>query len=242
MTTIQPTSNASAASTANANSAQSASQTDAAQNGASGGAADASAKLSGDYNKFLTLLTAQMKHQDPTKPMDATQFVAQLAQFSQVEQAVAMNKKLDQVLTGMGMSQMATAMGFIGRTVESTGGALTVPETGSTSFRYEVKGEASTATALVKDKDGKLVARMTVPHKEGMQSFTWDGMGADGKRVAAGGYSLTVEYSKPSDKQAAQATTFTTAKVTGAEPSDAGPVLLLGGGNRVKMQDVTSFS
>lgn len=72
-----------------------------------------------DYNAFLQLLIAQLKNQDPTAPMDSTQFVAQLATFSQVEQSVATNSKLDSLLTAQSLS-MADA--FIGHTVTSSDG------------------------------------------------------------------------------------------------------------------------
>ncbi|MCO4315670.1 flagellar hook assembly protein FlgD [Phyllobacterium sp. 21LDTY02-6] len=75
-----------------------------------------------DYQTFLKLLVAQMKNQDPTKPMDATEQVAQLAQFSSVEQAVRMNTKLDQLLAS---SSLAQADGIIGRTVTSFDGKIT---------------------------------------------------------------------------------------------------------------------
>lgn len=72
-----------------------------------------------DYQAFLKLLVAQMKNQDPTQPMDATQQVTQLAQFSSVEQAVQTNSKLDQLLASSSLQQ---ADGIIGRTVTSADG------------------------------------------------------------------------------------------------------------------------
>ncbi|PZO81813.1 MAG: flagellar basal body rod modification protein [Mesorhizobium amorphae] len=81
----------------------------------------ASAKTTADYQSFLKLLVAQMKNQDPTKPMDPTQYVAQLASFSQVEQSVQTNKKLDQMLQASALSQ---ADGLIGRTVSSSDGSV----------------------------------------------------------------------------------------------------------------------
>lgn len=75
-----------------------------------------------DYNSFLNLLIAQMKNQDPTQPMDSTQFVAQLATFSQVEQSVQTNSKLDQLLQ---QSALASAGSVIGHTVTSADGTVT---------------------------------------------------------------------------------------------------------------------
>ena len=73
------------------------------------------------YDAFLKLLTAQMKFQDPTKPMDSTQFVAQLASFSNVEQAMKTNTKLDSLITSLALNQ---ADGLIGKTVTSVDGSV----------------------------------------------------------------------------------------------------------------------
>lgn len=79
------------------------------------------AAASMDYNAFLRLLVAEMKNQDPTKPNDATQYMAQLASFSNVEQAIKTNAKLDALLTTSALSQ---AESLIGRTITSADGAL----------------------------------------------------------------------------------------------------------------------
>ena len=79
-------------------------------------------KTSVDYNSFLKLLIAQMKNQDPTQPMDSTQYVSQLATFSQVEQTVQTNTKLDQIMQSSALSQ---ADSLIGRSITSADGSTT---------------------------------------------------------------------------------------------------------------------
>ncbi len=74
-----------------------------------------------DYQSFLRLLVAQMKNQDPTAPMDSTDYVAQLATFSQVEQSVQINAKLDGILQA---STFAQAGDLIGREIESSDGKI----------------------------------------------------------------------------------------------------------------------
>ena len=71
---------------------------------------------------FLTLLMAQLQNQDPTKPMDSTEYVGQLASFSQVEQATKTNQKLDSLLTSSFLNQ---ADAIIGRTLTSADGLTT---------------------------------------------------------------------------------------------------------------------
>ena len=79
-------------------------------------------KTAVDYQSFLKLLIAEMKNQDPTKPMDSTQYVAQLATFSQVEQSVQTNTKLDQILQSSALAQADT---LIGRSITSGDGDTT---------------------------------------------------------------------------------------------------------------------
>lgn len=74
-----------------------------------------------DYNAFLQLLIAQMKNQDPTAPMDSTQYMAQLASFSEVEQSISTNSKLDSLLTA---SALQNADAAIGHTITSADGKI----------------------------------------------------------------------------------------------------------------------
>jgi flagellar basal-body rod modification protein FlgD len=81
----------------------------------------ASASPTLNYDSFLQLLIAEMKNQDPTKPMDSAQYVAQLATFSNVEQSVQMNAKLDSLMTATALSQ---AEGLVGRAIASADGTV----------------------------------------------------------------------------------------------------------------------
>lgn len=91
-----------------------------------------------DYESFLRLLVTQMKNQDPTAPMDSTDYVAQLATFSQVEQTVQTNSKLDSLLQ---MSLLGQATSVIGRTVTAVDG--------TTGIVAETRITASGVTAVL---------------------------------------------------------------------------------------------
>ncbi len=84
-------------------------------------AASAGEKAKLNYDSFLRLLVAEMKNQDPTEPKDTSQYLAQLASFSAVEQGVNTNKKLDSLMTSM---QLAQADSLIGHTLTGSGGVL----------------------------------------------------------------------------------------------------------------------
>jgi flagellar basal-body rod modification protein FlgD len=72
-----------------------------------------------DYDAFLKLLTAQMQNQDPTEPISDTEYIAQLASFSNVEQSTKLNDKLDYLIQ---MTSFQQAGSLIGRTVTSADG------------------------------------------------------------------------------------------------------------------------
>ena len=74
-----------------------------------------------NYDSFLRLLVAEMKNQDPTEPKDTSQYLAQLASFSAVEQGVNTNKKLDSLMASM---QLAQADSLIGHTLTGADGSL----------------------------------------------------------------------------------------------------------------------
>lgn len=85
-------------------------------------AATSSSKASVDYESFLKLLVAELKNQDPTEPMDSTQYMAQLASFSNVEQAVQTNAKLDELIKTGFLNQAGS---IIGRTLTTPDGSIT---------------------------------------------------------------------------------------------------------------------
>jgi flagellar basal-body rod modification protein FlgD len=91
------------------------------------------------YNDFLQLLLAQMQNQDPLNPTDSTQYVSQLASFSNVEQGINMNSKLDQLLVDSNISQAST---MVGLTITSADGA-------TTGLVKSVRIDSSGATAVL---------------------------------------------------------------------------------------------
>lgn len=101
--------------------------------------ASAAAQTSVDYNSFLTLLVQELKNQDPTSPSDPTQYLSQIATFSNVQQAVQSNSKLDSLLTTTSLTQ---AESIIGKTVTSADGS----QTGQVQSVALASGGGATAT------------------------------------------------------------------------------------------------
>src|SRR5918996_4661778 len=112
------------------------------------------AEISKDYDMFLRLMTAQLKNQDPLQPLDGTEFVAQLAQFSSVEQQIKTNERLDSLLGALTRSAAEVSLGFLGRTVETASSKVHLEVGVPASFAFEVQKPAAKAVAVVTDADG----------------------------------------------------------------------------------------
>lgn len=149
--------------------------------------------LSEDYERFLTLLTAQIQYQDPLEPMDSTQFVTQLAQLSQVEQAVATNTNLENLGTKIGSLVSVAGADMIGRNVtfESSQFGL---ESGATDATYTIPEGTSSLTVDILDENGTVIRQLTelsTDHTK-IHTLDWDGKDAAGNSLLDGEYFMRV--------------------------------------------------
>ena len=150
----------------------------------------ARAGATANYDMFLKLLTTQMQNQDPLNPQDSTQYTAQLAQFSQVEQALQQTDALKNILSQLATSDIGQLSNLIGREVEfdtpTAGHSAASPAT----WRYPA-GLTAPLVATITDAAGTVVdTRPIEPAADGR--FAWSGVLADGTRAAAGAYSLAL--------------------------------------------------
>src|SRR6202161_621777 len=104
-----------------------------------------SQQLAGNFNTFLTLLTTQLQNQDPTSPLDTNQFTSQLVQFSQLEQQLDTNANLQTLISGQTTSTVGTAIGYIGHTVEASGGNFVLDGTSSDTLSYNLSSAGASA-------------------------------------------------------------------------------------------------
>src|SRR6185369_8847237 len=109
---------------------------------------DALKSLSGDYSNFLTLLTTQLKNQDPLSPMDTTQFTQQLVEFSGVEQQINGNKKLDQLIGLQSTANAYGAVGFVGTTIAADSNDVPL-QGGKAKFDYTIEKGGGSATLKI---------------------------------------------------------------------------------------------
>src|SRR3954453_5406300 len=117
---------------------------------------DALKSLGGDYTNFLTLLTTQLKNQDPLSPMDTAQFTQQLVQFSAVEQQINGNKKLDQLIGLQSTANAYGAVGFVGTSIAADSNDVPL-QSGKAKFDYTIEKASGAATLKVLDASGNIV-------------------------------------------------------------------------------------
>ena len=158
--------------------------------GTAGG--NAMAKLTSNFDTFLTLLTTQLKNQDPTSPMDSNQFTQQLVQFSQVEQQIQTNTNLSSLITQGSTMTAAYATSYLGKTVSVTNGQASL-QAGAANWTYTLGTEAADANVTITNDKGRVVYTGPVPdNSAGTHAFAWNGKDNSGNALADGAYKLTV--------------------------------------------------
>jgi len=147
---------------------------------------------------FLKLLVAQISHQDPLKPMDDTAYVAQLAQFSSLEQQTTSNKMLELLATQQQGLANTAAMGLVGKDVTVRGGSVTLGGDGvGVVAPFKIADGAEKVQVVVRDGSGNVVRRSDLGAQEaGRIDYRWDGRSDSGVSMPAGRYSVSVEATK----------------------------------------------
>jgi len=175
----------------------------ATKNDTTGTKSAASSKsLAQNFDTFLTMLTTQLKHQDPLSPMDSTQFTNQLVQFAGVEQQINANSNLEKLIAANGMNTRAQAVNYIGRVVEADsnqvplqGSVDTESRTiqlanGKATFKYSLPETAASTQLRIKDSTGTVVRTLVGNLNKATHQITWDGTDSTGKALAPGAYTV----------------------------------------------------
>lgn len=189
----------------------------------------ANTRLFDNFETFLSLLTTQLKNQDPLSPLDSNEFTSQLSQMAGVEQQLLTNDLLTSLLAAQS-GGLGSAANYLGRDV-TTAWAATKFEGGQASWNYELGANAENATLEVVDSTGKVVWRGAAPENTtGIHQFNWDGVAnANGAANAADGqvYSLKITATTTGG-QSIDAQVLTRGRVTGVEMYDGEAYLTVG--------------
>jgi flagellar basal-body rod modification protein FlgD len=172
--------------------------------------------------------------------MDSTQFTAQLAQFSSLEQLSAINTSIGKLTDQQLSAQNVDALSYMGKHIKAAGNTLSLPQEGSVSGSFKIGDTAQSVAIGIYDSAGQLVR--TLPSgaaTAGEHSFTWDGQSSNGQRCAAGTYTIE-PLALGLDGKQMDVTTYTLGAVTGVKLSDTGPRLVIGndGGAEVALSDL----
>ena len=190
--------------------------TNAAGTGSSGAAARSS--ISNTFDTFLTLLTTQLQYQDPIDPLNTDEFTNQLVQFSQVEQQISSNDKLEALLNQASFNQISFAASLTGKAAEIRGSHLAFDGQSSVEIGYDMPVGATSATLSIRNERGSVVFSTAADTTAGRHPFTWDGQSLDGSTAPAGTYGITVAGTD-SEGNAIAASTSVVRRVTGVDLS-----------------------
>ncbi|WP_111414121.1 flagellar hook assembly protein FlgD [Billgrantia lactosivorans] len=190
-----------------------------------GGPSARDASQSADLrNNFMTLLIAQMQHQDPLEPMDNHEMTSQLAQINTVSGIEDLNETLSGITDQMNAGQALQASGLIGKGVLVPGDRVLLEhdengESHTTPFGIELPQSADNVAVTITNASGQVINRYDIGSaKAGVDSFTWDGRTSEGELAVPGSYRVQVEATSGDEK--IDGTTLNYAVVGGVTPPD----------------------
>jgi flagellar basal-body rod modification protein FlgD len=182
--------------------------------------------LSNNYELFLSILTTQIKNQDPLEPMDASQYTDQLVQYSSVEQQIKTNDQLSDVLKVMAASTASSYVSYIGTKIVAYGD--TAENSGNGAEWTYNSPDSGKAKVEIRNSLGAKVYAGEIDLSQGRHSYAWDGRTTAGSLAPAGTYSVSIARLDDKGNPAVAVPTETTGEVTGLDFSSGGPVLKIG--------------
>ncbi|NMC74361.1 MAG: flagellar hook assembly protein FlgD [Geobacteraceae bacterium] len=203
---------------------------DAVNAGTTAGSASAAMKQTMGMNKddFLTLFVTQLQNQDPLNPMDGTQFISQLAQLTQVEQAYNTNSNLEKLISMMNDSSALSSLSYIGKEVIAAGSQVALTSGGEANLSCVLPKAAEQVVVEIYDSGGTTVRTLTQGQTAaGPATLVWDGRNDAGTALPSGTYSFAVK-GIDSSGNTFTCETRTGGKVDGVSFSGSSPVLTVG--------------
>jgi len=188
---------------------------------------------------FLKLLVAQLKNQDPLKPQDNSAFVAELAQFSSLEQSMGINDRLDMLAAQNAGMANANAVGLVGSTATVRGNLVTVDGSGSTApIAFSLSANTASTVVTIRDQNGNAVRTLDLGARgAGLTKVAWDGKNDAGVLQPAGTYQITVAATNDVGSPVS-VSQETTGEITQVSFDKGYPVLTLDSGISVPVSDL----
>lgn len=193
--------------------------------------------IADNFDTFLSILTTQLKNQNPLDPLDTNQFTQQLVQFTGVEQQLKTNEFLETLMLATQNTAKSDAVSYIGKEVTSSGKTGELTDAEPVFWAYSADANAANATITIKDAKGQVVYNHTGPLSAGPGTFRWDGKGSDGNMKPNGIYTIDIQ-GKDGNGKPVKISTASIGIVTAVDFTGDVPVLSVGT-RRVTITDVT---
>ena len=188
-------------------------------------------------DRFLKLLVAQMKNQDPLNPMDNAQVTSQMAQINTVTGISGLNDTVTQLLGQFTTLESMQAAQLTGRSVLVAGSSLSLSAGGTATGGVNLDLPANTVTVDIKDAAGQVVRELQLGKQDaGVTRFDWDGKTASGDNAAAGDYTFTVTATNGST--AVSATALAARRIDGVRQVNGALQLVLASGGSIAYSDI----
>jgi flagellar basal-body rod modification protein FlgD len=206
-------------------------------NAINGAAGDTKGSAAADgQDRFLKLLTTQLRNQDPLNPMDNAQMTSQLAQISTVDGITKLNATLEQLVGSQQGTEALQAAALVGRDVLVSGKNLQVAGAGA-SAGVELASAADKVSVTIVDANGLTVRTLSLGALgAGAHRFAWDGRSDSGAQVADGAYTIKVQALKGNTAVTADALQIS--RVASVVRGTSGVSLDLGAQGRIGLADV----
>ncbi|WP_319525240.1 flagellar hook capping FlgD N-terminal domain-containing protein [uncultured Desulfosarcina sp.] len=181
-----------------------------------------------DKDDFLTLLVAQLQNQDPLNPSDSTEFTAQLAQFSSLEQLQNVNDTLANFEVYQSTLNNIEAANFVGTKITAAGNTVTVSDGLADDISVELGDDCSSVYIMIYNSSGGFVNDIDAGSLDaGTHAIEWDGTDENGAAVSDGVYTFSI-YAIDADGNSVASTSYITGTVTGIDYQSGETVLLVG--------------
>lgn len=192
-----------------------------------------------DKNDFLKLFMAQLQHQDPMSPQDPSEFLGQLAQLTQVEQAYNTSAAIEKLLASQDNSLAMTSVALIGKQVTALGTQASFDGINPSSLSYQMPAATSSTTLKITNASGQTVKLVDLGNMTaGNGTYIWDGTDGRGNTLPAGAYNFAISGTDALGNQQT-ATTFTTGKADGVK-FNGGTAYITIGSVSIPFTDVTT--
>jgi flagellar basal-body rod modification protein FlgD len=180
----------------------------------SGVGASAFSSLSKNIDTFLTLLTTQLRNQDPLEPLDTEKFTSQLVQFASVEQSIKTNSNLEALIALQSATERDSALRFVG-TMATIDSDQAFNDGNGAKWTYSLPENAASTVLTIVNSAGQTVASMPGAATKGENQLEWDGKTADGRPAADGVYKLIVS-ARTAEGKPLTTSIHTVARIIGA--------------------------